>query len=318
MTSCLRFSVVFYPALLAVCLLAAPAATAQTGQDVDRAQLARTDAPFGAGISPTGVEGGHAAASPNDSDLGEQEILKRADRYQPFTASVGAPFYWTSNVALSRTDEKSDFVIAPVAAVYYEPRITPTFFGLVDVREQLFYYNKYDEFNFGAFDVDVGFAYLLPQMENLVLRAQYNYNRLTTRDSFDDFFSNHAFIFNAEVPVRFGRAQQIAFGSTANISLTADPETPRRNDYEAYLAYSVSVTRAFYVNAVGRLVLRDYYHQDSRVDMSEILAVSASYRVNRFFTASAISSVAANQSNHSVSDYTVGNVGGAVSLSVKF
>ncbi len=315
-----RLSFVLCPALigLAVCFFPGGKLAAQANQDVDRAELSRTQSPFGGNVSPSGIEDGHAVSSPNDSDLGEQEILKRSERYQPFTASVSAPFFWTSNVALTRTDERSDFVVAPAAGIYYEPRLTPTLYGLADVREQLFYYDKYDDFNFGAFDVDLGLTYMMPQLENLILRAEYNYNRLTMRDSFDDFFSNHALIFNAELPFRFGRAQQLSFGTTANISLTSEPEAPRRNDYEAYLAYSANLTRAFSINAIGRLVLRDYYHQDSRVDMSEVVALTASYRVTKFFTASAISSFAANQSNHSVFDYKVSNAGGALSLSVKF
>lgn len=294
----------------------ADGASAQT-QNVDRAQMTQSQndslSSFG-----TGFEGDHAVSSPNDSDLGEQEILKREDRYQPFTVTAGVPGFFTSNAALSRTDEKSDFLVAPSVGIFYEPRITNTLYGLIDVREQLFYYDRFDELNFGAFDVDVGLNYVLPQMENLTLRAAYNYNRLTERDSFDDFFSNHAFIFSAEVPVRFGRAQQLSFGTGGNISIAAAQENPRRNDYEAYVAYSLGLTRAFYINAVGRLVLRDYYHQDSRVDVSEILGVTASYRVTKYFTASAISSLAANQSNHDFFDYKVGNVGGALSLSVKF
>src|SRR5207302_475750 len=99
--------------------------SAQTVQ-VDRAQLlqSQTQPPFAQGVSPEGVQGGRAAASPNDADLGEQEILKRVERYQPFTASLSLPLFYTSNVALTRSGEVSDLVTAPVAAFYYQPRIT--------------------------------------------------------------------------------------------------------------------------------------------------------------------------------------------------
>jgi hypothetical protein len=306
------------PAFLGLALgcLVAGHAPAQSSQDVDRAQLGRTQTDVGYGTS--GVENGQAVSTPNDADLGEQQILKRSDTYQPFTASVGMPFYWTSNAALSRTNEQDDFILAPAAAIVYQPRFTNTFYGFADVREQLFYYDEFDQLNFGAFDADVGLIYVLPQLENLTLRVQYNYNRLTEKDSFNDFFYNHAIIVNAEVPVRLGRAQQISFGTTANISATAEPEVVRRNDYEAYVGYTLAVSRAFFVNAVGRLVIRDYYHQNSRVDMSEIAALTGTYQFNRYFSATALSTFAANQSNHEVFDYKVGNVGGAVALSVKF
>jgi hypothetical protein len=305
---------------IAATIATAPKLSAQGSADIDRAQLTQSQqpSPFVPGSTPEGVQDGHVAPSPNDADLGEQEILKRSERYQPFTASVSLPIYWTSNVALTKNNENSDVIEAPTAGLYYEPRFTRTFYGLIDVREQLFYYDKYDSFNFGAFDIDVGLSYFLPQLDNLTLRLAYNYDRLTTKDSFDDFFSNHALIFNAEVPFRFGRAQQLTVGAGANISLTAEPEPPRRNDYEAYVGYAVALTRSFSVNGLGRLVVRDYYHQDSRTDISEILSVTANYRVTKFLTASALSSFAASQSNHGIFDYEVANVGGAIALSIKF
>jgi hypothetical protein len=295
----------------------------------DQAQLTREQAPspFAPTVPPGAVEEGHVVAAPSDADLGEQQILKRVEEYQPFTISAGAPFYWTSNVALTRSGEQSDFVVAPAAAVFYEPRITSTLYGLIDVREQLFYYDRFDSFDFGSFDFEVGLRYLVPQWHNLLLRIEYDYNRLTKKNSFAAFFQNHGFIVNAEIPFRFGRAQQLSLGAEANISAAAEesgqPPPPvrtisaRRNDYEVYLGYSVILTRSFFVNAVGRIVVRDYWDGD-RTDVSEILALTANYRVNKYFTVSAVSTLAANQSNQSGFDYEVANLGGAVALSMKF
>ena len=72
------------------------------------------------------------------------------EAYQPFTISAGVPFYGTSNVALTRSGERSDFVVAPAFAAFYEPRVTSKLYGLIDVREQLFYYDRFGNFNFGA------------------------------------------------------------------------------------------------------------------------------------------------------------------------
>lgn len=307
--------------LMVVCLpiflMLAQSSSAQS----DQADIARTQTtlvPGGAPTGPSDVVDGHAAPSPNDADLGEQQILKRTEQYQPFTVSVGAPFYWTSNVALSNSGEMSDFIVAPSAAIFYEPRISQNLYGLIDVREQLFYYDDFDSLDFGSFDFEIGLRYLVPQWHNVLFRAEYDYNRLTKKDSFDDFFSNHAFIASAEIPFRIDRAQQVYVGVDANISMAAAQESPRRNDYEAYVAYVASLTREFSLHASGRFVVRDYIHQNSRVDVSEILSVSADYRINKYFTASAIGSFAASQSNHSVFSYEVGNAGGAVSLIVKF
>src|SRR5438132_2621546 len=125
---------------------------------VDRAQLlqSQTQPPFGPGTTPSGVTDDHAAASPNDTDIGEQQILKRTEEYQPFTISLASPIFYTSNVALTNSNEKGDVVIAPVASVYYDPRITKTLYGHFGAREQIFYYGKYDAFNFGSLDAEAG------------------------------------------------------------------------------------------------------------------------------------------------------------------
>lgn len=301
-------------------LAATSFAQGPSSQDVDRAQLlqGQTQPPFGPAGLPEGVEDGHAASSPNDADIGEQEILKRTTEYQPLTLSLGSPIFYTSNVALTRSGEKSDVVIAPVVGASYDPQITRTLYAHVGAWEQIFYYGKYTGFNFGSLDAQAGLSYFLPQFHNLILRGWYDFNRLTSDDRLgDEFFSNHALIFNAELPFRFSRAQQLSVGVDTNISVGADHQSPRRNDYEGYLGYSANLTRAFSINAVGRIVARDY-HQNGRTDVSEILSATASYYLTNWCSISAISSFAHNDSNKDAFDYDVANVGGAIALTAKF
>jgi hypothetical protein len=292
------------------------------GQNVqiDQRELVRSQAPspFGPNVTPSGVEGGQAVPTPNDSDLGEQQILKRVTEYGPFTVAVGVPFYWTSNVALTRSGEQADFVIAPAAAVYYEPRISQTLYGFAGVRQQYFHYDEFDELDFGSFDFELGFHYLLPQYHNLLLRFEFDYNRLTDRDSFEDFYNDQSVIANAELPFRIGRAQQISVGVNGRISIAAEPTLPKRNDYELYFGYTANLTRALSVNAVGRVAVRQYYHQDSRVDVSEILSLGANYQFTQSLSAGASATFANSDSNHSALDYEVANVGGVASLWLRF
>src|SRR5215212_1945616 len=99
-------------------------AAAQTGA-VDRAQLSRDQSALASGptVTTTAVDGDtHVVTSPNDPDLGEQQILKRNDTYDPFVVAVSVPFYWTSNVALTNSGEQDDFLVSPVVAIAYQPR----------------------------------------------------------------------------------------------------------------------------------------------------------------------------------------------------
>jgi hypothetical protein len=308
---------------LPIALLLALAAAGQPARaqstDADRARLLRSQAivqpPSSA--SAEGVDQGYAATSPNDTDLGEQAILKRVEKYDPFTLEVGTPIYYTSNVALVNRGAVSDVIIAPVVALTYAPKFQRALYGEFTLRQQFFYYNNFTGFNFASFDAVAGLAYYVPKLNNLVLRANVDYNRLTGTDNFDDFFSNYALSLSAEMPFRVGRAQQVSFGADTNISLYANPEPPRRNDFGLFAGYTVSLSRSFAINAAGRMVVRAY-DSGGRTDVSEILALSASYRIKEWLTLSAISTFVANQSNSSVFDYQVFNIGGGISLAWKF
>jgi hypothetical protein len=166
-------------------------------------------------------------------------------------------------------------------------------------------------------DAIAGLTYYIPQFHNLSVRAIYDYNRLTDTDNFDEFFVNHAYILSANMPFRIGRAQQLTIGIDTELSFYAHPEAPRRNDYSVYAGYSVNLSRHFSIDATGRIAVRDYHSVD-RTDVTEILALSANYYINQWFTLSFLSSFAWNQSNLSVFEYDVADVGGGVALTVRF
>ena len=271
--------------------------------------------------SPTGAPAaeveGYAVESPNEKDIGEQQILKRMEEYKPFTISIYSPFYWTSNAALVSSGERDDVFVAPGVTLTYRPRITNTFYLEVGVVQQFFFYDQLTELNFASLDVIAGAVYYLPQFHNLSLRAIYDYNRLTDTDNFDELFVNNSIILNAELPFRIARAQQIFLGLNLNLSFYGNPESPRRNNYSLYANYDLALTRSFSLDAGFQFVVRDYYSSD-RTDVNEILALSANYRVRDWLTLSALSSFSWNQSNQSVFDYSVANIGGGVALTLKF
>jgi hypothetical protein len=310
------------PCYVVVCLalfasIQVPTARTETTEVIDRAQMARdqTVSPLTGTATSTGEP--VLVTSPNDADLGEQEILRRTKTYQPFVASVAVPIYWTSNVALTNSGEQDDLLISPVAAVAYQPRMTRNLSGYISVRDQQFYYSRLTDFDFGSFDTEVGLTYTVRQVYNLVLRAGYDYNRLTDKNSFDDFFSNHILVLSAELPMPITRSQQISVGMDANISLGATPDLPRRHDFDTFVGYSVQLTRAFVVSASGRLAIHDYTDSD-RLDVSELVALNATYSLTRLLSASALTSFGANQSNQSVFDYQVVNAGGTIAFTLRF
>ena len=119
------------------------------------------------------------------------------------------------------------------------------------------------------------------------------------------------------MPFRFGRAQQLSIGADTNVSLGASPSAPQRDEFDFYVGYSASLTRALSVSAVGRIYVRDYRSID-RTDVSEVFALTVNYRFNKYISAGAATTFAWSRSNKSVFDYDVANVGGVLSLTFKF
>src|SRR5438105_2639636 len=287
------------------------------GQAQDVSQIRRPESLRpGEPISQSPSAFGYAAPSANDADLGVQAILKRQQEYLPFTFTASAPYYWTSNVALVPNGEVSDGLFAPSFVFAYQPRLVKTLYGEFIAAQQLFYYNRFGDFNFTSFDAIVGVAYYLPQFHNLTLRLRYDYNRLTD-DEWDQFFANHSIVASADLPIQFGRAMQLTLGALANVSFAATPAGPQRSDLEMYADYHVQLSRNFSVDAIGRLIVKPYYYGD-RTDVSELIALSADYWIRDWLTVSALTNFAWNQSNHSAFEYFVGNLGGALTLTVKF
>jgi hypothetical protein len=303
---------------LAAGIFVVPSARSQTAdQSQNRVDISPGQPGPNFGPTAMGVDAqGYAVASPNDNDLGEQQILRRQEEYLPFTLSVATSVYYTSNVALTRDGEEDDVLFSPGVTFIYQPQLMKTLFAEVGVAQQFFVYDRFSELNFSSFDAIVGLAYYVPQFHNLALRARYDYNRLTDTD-FDEFFANHSIILSASMPFRIDRAQQMAIGADIEISLGGEPDAPRRNDYSFYVGYSVNVTRAVSIDASARLSVRDY-HVGSRTDVSEILGLSANYRPCQWVTLSILTSFAWNQSDQDVFDYSVANVGGGAALTIQF
>ena len=281
-----------------LCVLVLTSAIDGWAQTANQAQLTREQAPsaFPSTVPPTGAEGGNVAAAPGDADLGEQQILKRVEDYQPFTISAGAPFYWTSNVALTRSGEQSDFVVAPAAAAFYEPRITSTLYGLIDVREQLFYYDRFDNFNFGSFDVEAGFRYLMPQWHNLLLRVEDRLQPADREKQLCSFLSkprlHHRRVDSVSIWARSnahsGRRFEYQHGSRGIWTAAKHQRdlSPAKRLCSLSWVFGGSHSFLFHQRR-GSLVVRQYY-EGGRDDVSEILALTANYRVNKYLTLSAV------------------------------
>ena len=68
-------------------------------------------------------QSGYADSSPGDSDLGEQLLLTRKERYRPFQAYANFNEYYTNNAGLTQNNMQSDFLMVPQFGLTYTPQL---------------------------------------------------------------------------------------------------------------------------------------------------------------------------------------------------
>ena len=76
------------------------------------------------------------------------------------------------------------------------------------------------------------------------------------------------------------------------------------------------MSRAFSIDTAFRVVLKPY--EVDRTDVSELLALSANYRISDWLSLTAISTFGWNQSTVDGFDYSVVNLGATVAVTVRF
>jgi len=283
---------------------------------LDRAQLAR---PYNDQADANGVVDGRALSTPNDPDMGDQKVLGHATTDQPWNISASIPFYYTSNAALVRSNASNDFIFAPKVSLSYQPRLAGELFLTLNADEQNFVYARHDDLNFASFDGQAGLSYYLPQVNNLVLRALYDYEFLTdAMERESGTFSSHGVTFNIELPLALGQNQRFAIGLDSRIGLATHPDRSQRNELNPYLDYSLALSRSVTLEAYADFWLRRYQNDGSRREGGGSAALGASYHFSNWLTGSVLGSFAANRSNESFYNYNVANLGGTVTFAIKF
>ncbi len=296
------------------CLLVCTPLLPALAQGPDRAGMFR-----GVEAAGNGFVGGHAVATANDADLGDQIEFGGGSISSgpPFSITADFPFFYTSNARLVRDGAKSDFVLAPEFSALYQPHLTEALSAEFSVSEQLFYFARRSGASFGSFGAQAGVDYELADWNHALLRALYDYQRQTPLDGAAATYSSHGVLLNAEVPLPVSENQRAAVGLLGRIDLSAFPSRSERYQLAPYLSYSIEVARHLSLNAYAELDLRKYAHGERR-EGEALAALSASYELGRYLRLSLVGSAAANRSNESFYNYNVGNLGGAFTLNWRF
>lgn len=266
----------------------------------------------------TGIASGEV--TPNEveeqSDLGAQVVLKEKEESQkPFSVFADVSGYYTDNVALARTGRLGDGFLVTTFGGAYEPKLTENLTGELSFRGGLFRYDKFSNLDFNSVDAGAGLSYRLRKFYDSTVYARYNFTDLISDDNGDEFLQNHAFTLGIQKIFPLARAHYALLGASAQWNIS-DPSAARRDEYSIYAAYHVDLTRRISADLGSRTSV--YFYQNERHDFNESLSATLRFKVTKWLSLGATTSFAVNNSNDSVFDYHVFNVGGGVSANVEF
>src|SRR5436309_14234194 len=129
-TVCLVAVVRLIPSLLAgtiFLIISSSAHTQEPNPAVEQSRLfPRTIPPTAGNLSPDGIALPEAASvTASDDSFGAQQILKTQEKIPEFTLGGGTSLFYTSNVALTHSDEHSDGFFVGDAALSWTRRLNP-------------------------------------------------------------------------------------------------------------------------------------------------------------------------------------------------
>lgn len=309
---------------VAVALLAGTASlSAQTVSPglIDRAQ-SRPDAPplVEPEEEPPDMPvdmGGYALPTPGDNDLGEQYLLKRNEKPQFFYGLVNVSAFWTDNAARLPVAEEEDAYFSALIGVGTQVPVGNGFFLNGSLSQEWFRYDEFTALDFESTEASLGGLKVMPALWNSVIGLRYVYRRYTDGTLFDDTYSRHGIALTAQKTFVLNRKNSFYTALTGDWELATDPSILRRHEYNLQAGYDYRLTRRLTLTGFYRLAFRDYLNGDFD-EWNNTVGLVAALELASWAGLEASFVYTDNDSNADALDYSASNLGGGLSLHVRF
>ncbi len=315
--------------MLCFFLLCAPAG-AQTNIDPARAadalpmrdlllseeELANeTEADAAAGLEE---ENAFAPVTPGDSDIGQQLILKREEKKQPFTLYVDNSIFWTDNAANVRAGQINDWFFVSGINLTWQERLHSRFYGDASLSQNFYRYDRLPALDYESGNASVGFLLLMPELANTIWHCHYIYQRITQGISDEPIYQTHNLRGGMQKTILIDRLNSFNLGAVASLSVDADPDILQRHEYTLQAGYRFKVMRDLFFSLNYRFGYFDYFNLEGREDFYHNFGTSLNWRPRKHLELSASYNYSINESNLEFFDYEAQLAGPAISLKFKF
>jgi hypothetical protein len=263
-------------------------------------------------------ENAYAPASPGDSDLGDQLILKRLEKVQPFTVWLDSSVFWTDNAANVNQGKIDDWFYVGGVNFSWQQRLKSRFYGDVYLGQHWYQYDQEDALNYENGEVSAGFLVLAPELANSIFFLNYYYQRITQDIDESPIYETHNIRTGVQKTFLINRLNSVNVGLMSSFALTADPNELRRHEHSLTLGYNLKITRELLFALNYRLIYYDYFELDGREDWYHNFGAYLAWQPTKYLELSAGYNFTLNESNYEVFDYESQLTGPSVMLKYKF
>jgi hypothetical protein len=299
-------------------LLIANSGLAQEGNPaVEQSRLfPRTIPPTSGNISPDGTAlPSGETTTVTDESFGAQQILKAQEKIPELFLSAGTSLFFTSNVALTRSDTQSDGFFVGQAGFNWTPRINPQLQLQLGGGASIFRYFDTSALDFENLGMGAGFAWTPPNAWGLAVFGRYDFSELLDKHS-DQILQDHEFSLALQKVFALGRSHALTLGLLGSVGIS-DPFAEQRDQVGFTIGYHLLLTRQLDAD-LGYRHSWYFYNAGSRTDLNQVFSLGLHYHVTHWATVDGYLSGATNYSNVSAFKYDVFSGGGGAGLTIRF
>jgi len=269
--------------------------------------------------TPTSIQDQNTFApmTPGDQDIGQQLILKRNDRAEPWKVTIDNNVFWTDNGANVHAGKIEDWFWVGGLNIGYQPQVSQRVYLDFNVGEHWFQYNRLTDLDFQSGEASAGVIVVVPELWSTIWYANYYYQRITQGLSYAPIYDTNDLRVGVQKTIFIDRLNSVNLGLQTAFAVAADPQALRRNEYTFTAGYNLKIMRELTLGVGYHLSYYDYFVVD-RHDWFNNFSVQWVYQPYSWLEMALGYTFTVNRSNVDSFSYDTQLTGPSVSLKAKF
>lgn len=203
-------------------------------------------------VPATGL--GQLPYSPADSDLGIQEVLAERQSREPIMFDFATSILRTDNAPSgSALTDRSSWVSASRMSLTWRPHIVQGWFADLGLGQELYRYDRTNALDFENLGLRAGIYKNLPDLDDTVFFARYEYQRLTYESLSEGDYNAQRIRAGLQKTLWAIPRHQLTGSLSGAYEWTARPAATERNEIAVDIAYRYSFTDKLYTLASARV-----------------------------------------------------------------